>query len=81
MDMKFGTWNLSGLNTAGSLKTVAREIAKNNLDLVAVQEVRRVEGGSQSADVYTFYMEIIMLIISLRQGLMNTWESHEQLRG
>jgi len=37
----------------GSLKTAASELAKYNLDLVAVQEVRWVEGGSQPGDYYT----------------------------
>jgi len=37
------------------LKTVASEMAKYNLDLVAVQEVRWVEGGSQPADEYALF--------------------------
>jgi hypothetical protein len=40
MDMRFGTWNVRSLYRTGSLKTVANEMAKCNLDLVAVQEVR-----------------------------------------
>jgi hypothetical protein len=40
--MRFGTWNVRGLYRLGSLKTVASELAKCNLDLVAV---RGVEGG------------------------------------
>jgi len=31
------------------LKTAATKLAKNNLDLVAVQDVRWDEGGSQTA--------------------------------
>jgi hypothetical protein len=38
-----------------SLMTIAIELAKYNLDLVAVREARWVEGGSQSADDYTFF--------------------------
>jgi len=37
---------------------------KVNLDLVAVQEVRWVEGGNQPADDYTFFYEKRMLIIT-----------------
>jgi exonuclease III len=59
MDMRFGTWTVRSLYRAGSLKTVASELAKYNLDLVAVQEVRWVKGSSHPAD---FSME--MLIIS-----------------
>jgi exonuclease III len=44
--MRFGTWNVRSLYRAGSPKTAAGELAKYNLDLVAVQEVRWVEAGS-----------------------------------
>jgi hypothetical protein len=46
MDMRFG---------AGSLTTVASELAKYNLDLVEVQEVRWDKGCSKPADNYTFF--------------------------
>jgi hypothetical protein len=36
MDMRFGTWNVRSLYRAGSVKTLASELAKYNLDLVAV---------------------------------------------
>jgi hypothetical protein len=39
MRMGFGTRNFGSLYVAGSLKTVSGELAKCNLDLVAVQEV------------------------------------------
>jgi exonuclease III len=55
MDMRFETWNVRGLYRAGSLKTAASERARYNLDLVAVQEVRWVEVGSQPAEDYTFF--------------------------
>jgi len=54
MDMRFGTCNVRSLYRTGSLKTVANELAKYNLDLIAVQEVSWVEGGSQRAGDYTF---------------------------
>jgi exonuclease III len=50
MDMRFGTWNVRSLYRAGSMKTVASKLAKYNLDLAAVQEVRWDEGGRQPAD-------------------------------
>jgi len=34
--VRFGTWTVRSLYMAGSLKTVASELAKYNLDLVAV---------------------------------------------
>jgi hypothetical protein len=39
-DMIFGTWSVRRFYRAGSLKTVARWLAKYKLDLVGVQEVR-----------------------------------------
>jgi len=39
-DMRFGTWNVRGLYTAGSLTAAARELARYKLDLEGVQEVR-----------------------------------------
>jgi exonuclease III len=55
MDMRFGTWNVRSLYTAGSLKTVAREFGKYKLDLVGVQEVRWDKGGTERAEDYTFF--------------------------
>jgi len=39
----------------GSLKTVATELAKYNSDLVAIQEVKLDNGGSEADDVYIFF--------------------------
>jgi exonuclease III len=55
MDMKFGTWNVKSLYRAGSLKTVAIELSKCRLDLVAVQEVSWDKGDSQPSYDYTFF--------------------------
>jgi hypothetical protein len=38
-DMRFGTWNLKREDRLGSLKTVVRELAKYELDLVGMQKV------------------------------------------
>jgi len=51
--MRFGTWNVWSLYGTGSLKTVATELAKRNLDPAAVQEVRSGSSGSQPAKDYT----------------------------
>jgi hypothetical protein len=40
MDMRFGMWKVRSVYKAGSLRAVAEEISKYNLDLVGVQEVR-----------------------------------------
>jgi hypothetical protein len=45
MDLRFGTWDVRSLNRTGSVKPVACELAKYNLDLVAIQGTRWVEGG------------------------------------
>jgi exonuclease III len=49
--MRFGTWNVRSL--LGSMpRTVAYELAKYELDLVAVQEVRWDKGRSEAAEVW-----------------------------
>jgi hypothetical protein len=52
MNMRFGTWNVRRLYTTGSLKTVSSELAKYNLNLMAVQGVTWVKGDSQSTEDY-----------------------------
>jgi hypothetical protein len=47
-------WNARSLYRAGSLKTVARELGKYELDLVGVRDVRREEGTERAED-YTFF--------------------------
>jgi hypothetical protein len=55
MDMRFGTWNVRSLYRAGSLLTVSRELTRYKLDIVGVQEDRRVGGGTEPAGEYTFF--------------------------
>jgi hypothetical protein len=55
MNMRFGTRNVRSLYRMGSLKTVARELGKYNLDLVGVQEVGWEKGGTERAEDYTFF--------------------------
>jgi hypothetical protein len=48
-DMKFGTWNVTSLYRAGSLKTVARVLEKYKLELVGVEKVRWEKEGTERA--------------------------------
>jgi hypothetical protein len=54
MDMRFGTWNVSSMYRAGSLRAVVEEISKYNLDLVGVREVRWDGGGTEPERIYIF---------------------------
>jgi exonuclease III len=42
--MRFVTWKIRSLYTAGSLSIVVRELARYKLDLLGVQEVRWDKG-------------------------------------
>jgi exonuclease III len=53
-DILLGTWNVRSLYRAGSLMTVAKELATYKLDLVDVQEVRWDKGGTVRAGDYNF---------------------------
>jgi hypothetical protein len=53
--MRFATWNVRSYYRAGSLQTAARKLAKHNLYLVAIKEVRWVEIDSQPAYNYTYF--------------------------
>jgi exonuclease III len=56
--MAFVTWNVRSLYRSGSLKTVASKLANCNTDLVALQEVRWDNVGSEPEDDYTFLMKM-----------------------
>jgi hypothetical protein len=55
MDIIFGTWNVRSMYRAGSLRAVAKEISKYNLDLLGAQEVRWDGGGTEPAGEYIFF--------------------------
>jgi exonuclease III len=55
MNKRCGTWNVRSLYLAGSLTTVARQLAKYKLDVMRVQEVRWDRGGTEQADNYLFF--------------------------
>jgi hypothetical protein len=61
--MRFGTSDVRNLCRAGLLKRAACELAKYNLDLVAVQEVRWDKYDNWRTIIH-FCMEIRMLIIT-----------------
>jgi len=67
---KIWTWNVRSLSRAGLLKTVASELEKYNLDLVAVQEVRWCEGGSQPTDNFICVILLWMCRHQLRIKVM-----------
>jgi hypothetical protein len=50
--MRFGTWNVTSMYRAGSLRAVAEEISKYNLDLVGIREVRWDGGGTEPVGEY-----------------------------
>jgi exonuclease III len=64
MYMRFGTWNVKSLYGAGSLKTVASELAKYNLDLMAVQDIRWVRVVVSQQMITHFSAEMAKLIVS-----------------
>jgi len=55
-EMKLGTWNVSSLYRAGSLKAEARELARYKLDIVGVQEIRWDIGAGD----YSFFYGKVM---------------------
>jgi len=48
-------WNVRSLYGAGSLTATARDLARNNLDVVGVQKVRWDKGGMVRAGDYSFF--------------------------
>jgi hypothetical protein len=55
--MRFGTWNVRSLCTAGSFTAAARELARYKVDLVGGEEVRWDRGGAVRAEDYIMSME------------------------
>jgi hypothetical protein len=56
LPLKCGTWNVRNMYRASLLRTVAEEISKYKIDLVGVQVVKWVRGGTEPAGEYTFFM-------------------------
>jgi len=53
--MRFGSMKLSSLCKSSSLMTVARELARNKLDLVGVHKVRWDKWGTVRVGDYIFF--------------------------
>jgi hypothetical protein len=70
--MRFGTCNVRSLHTAGSIIAAARELARYQLDLVGVQEVRWDKVGTVRAVDYNFFYGKgkEMKIINWEQGCL-----------
>ena len=62
-EMKLGTWNFRSFYRAGSLKAAARELARYQLDVVGVQEVRWDKGSTVRAGDYNFFYGKEMKVI------------------
>jgi hypothetical protein len=59
METRCGTWNTRIPCRLGSLKTVARELARYKLDLVGVQEVSWNSGGKErTEDTFSVEREV-----------------------
>jgi exonuclease III len=81
MDIGFGTWNVRSLYRSRSLKTVARGLGKYKLDLVGVQEVRWVKGGTERAEDHTFFYGAGTEDHQLGTGFLCIRELYQQLGG
>jgi hypothetical protein len=77
MDIRFGICNVRNLCRSVSLKTAASELAMYNLDLLAVPNIRWVEGGSQPADDYTIFYGNGNVYHNLWTGLIYVRESYQ----
>jgi hypothetical protein len=54
--MRFGTWNVRSLYSAGLFTVAARDLARYKLDLMGVHEVRWDREGTVTAGEYNFFL-------------------------
>jgi len=66
-DMTFGTWNVRSHYRSGSVTAAARELARNKLDLLDVQEVRWNKGGTVRGGDFNYFYVKKEKIINLEQ--------------
>jgi len=55
--MGFGTWKVRSLYTAGYITAATRELARYELDLVRLQEVKWDKGETVTLEITIFPME------------------------
>jgi hypothetical protein len=55
--LKFGTWNVRSLYSAGELTAAGRELARYKLDLLGVQEFTGDKGGTVTGDIFFYVKE------------------------
>jgi len=78
--MRFCIWNVRTLYRSGSLTTVARELARYELDLVDIQEVGWDKGGTVKAGDYIFFYGKGNEYHQLGTIFLYTTEYYQQLR-
>jgi len=57
MGKGFITWNVRSLYRSGLLAAVSREVAKNSIHLLVVQGRGWGRGGTERAEIYSFYLQ------------------------
>jgi hypothetical protein len=55
MDIRFGLWNVRSLYRMGSIMTGSRELARYELDLVGMQEIRWESSGTEPEGENIFF--------------------------
>jgi hypothetical protein len=56
-DLRFGTWHVRSLYRSGSFTAIARELARNELDLVGVLKLGGTKGEQYEQGLYFFTIE------------------------
>jgi hypothetical protein len=73
--MRFDTWNVRSVYTAGLLMAAARELVRYKLYLVGVQEVRWDEERTVRAGDYNFFYGKEHEKVDWEQGSLNITKS------
>jgi hypothetical protein len=79
-DVRFGTWNVTSLYRAGSLTAAVRDLARNKLDLVGVQDVRWGTECMVRVGDYVYLWKRKPKVINREQDFLRTTELYKQLR-
>ena len=78
--MRFCTWSVRSLYRAVSPTAAGRELARYELDLLGVQEVRSEKGGTLRTGDYSFFYGKGNENLQLGTGLFYTTDQYQQLR-